>query len=93
MPRIIDFKIGTASARAAVAVPEGKGPFPGAVVSFHKDGIDSFTEWLVDELAANGFAAIAPDHFHVLPPGKGPDERRDYMTDEQLAADFRAAAG
>lgn len=92
MPRIVDFRIGASNARAAVALPEGKGPFPGAVVSFHKDGIDTFTEWLVDELAANGFAAIAPDHFHVLPPGKGSDERRDYMTDEQLAVDFRAAA-
>jgi carboxymethylenebutenolidase len=75
-----------------VALPEGRGPFPGTVVTFHRDGIDAFTEWLVDELAAAGFAAIAPDHFHVLPPGKGPDDRRDYMTDEQLAVDFRAAA-
>lgn len=92
MSRMIEINIGTAVARAVVALPEGKGPFPGAVVTFHKDGIDDFTGWLVDELAASGFAAIAPDHFHVLPPGKGPDDRRDYMTDEQLAIDFRAAA-
>lgn len=92
MARFVDLKIGSVTARAAVALPAGNGPFPGAVATFHKDGIDAFTLWLVDELAASGFAAIAPDHFHVLPPGKGPDDRRDYMTDEQLAVDFRAAA-
>lgn len=93
MARTIDFKIGSINAKAIVAMPAGNGPFPGAVITFHKDGIDEFTHKLVDEFAASGFVAIAPDHFHVLPPGKGPDERRDYMTDEQLALDFRAAAG
>jgi len=92
MPRTIDLKIGAIGATAIVAMPPGNGPFPGAVVSFHKDGIDDFTKKLVDDLAVGGFVAIAPDHFHVLPPGKGPDERRHYMSDEQLAMDFRAAA-
>jgi carboxymethylenebutenolidase len=91
MGEVISLEIGTAKAQAYVALPPGLARPPGVVVSFHKDGIDEFTRWLVDELAGDGFAAIAPDHFHVLPPGKGPDERRDYMTDEQLALDFRAA--
>src|SRR3954470_6799050 len=91
MGEMIRLQIGAAAAQAYVATPQGQARAPGVVVSFHKDGIDDFTRWLVDELARDGFAAIAPDHFHVLPPGKGPDERRDYMTDEQLAVDFRAA--
>jgi carboxymethylenebutenolidase len=91
MGEMIPLQIGATRAQAYVALPSGQARAPGVVVSFHKDGIDDFTRWLVDELAGDGFAAIAPDHFHVLPQGKGPDERRDYMTDEQLAADFRAA--
>jgi carboxymethylenebutenolidase len=93
LARTIDLKIGPIAAKAIVAAPAGNGPFPGVVVTFHRDGIDAFTTWLVDDLAKNGFVAIAPDHFHVLPPGKGPDDRRDYLTDEQMAADLRAAAG
>jgi carboxymethylenebutenolidase len=92
MARTIDLKIGSVNAKAIVAAPSGNGPFPSAVVTFHKDGIDDFTHKLVDEFAASGFVAIAPDHFHILPPGKGPEDRRDYMTDEQLAVDFRASA-
>jgi carboxymethylenebutenolidase len=93
MAHTIDLKIGSATVESIVAAPEGKGPFPGIVVTFHRDGIDDFTHWLVDDLARNGFVAIAPDHFHVLPPDKGPDQRRDYLTDEQMAEDLRAAAG
>jgi carboxymethylenebutenolidase len=92
MARTVNLKIGATETTAIVALPPGNGPFPGAVVTFHKDGIDDFTNWLDDELAASGFAAIAPNHFHELPSNKGPDDRRDYMTDEQLAVDFRAAA-
>ncbi|MGE5540652.1 MAG: dienelactone hydrolase family protein [Gemmatimonas sp.] len=89
---MIPLQIGATRAQAYVALPQGQDRAPGVVVTFHKNGIDDFTRWLVDELAREGFAAIAPDHFHVLPPGKGPDDRRDYMTDEHLVEDFRAAA-
>lgn len=92
MANIIDFKIGPVDTTAAIAVPSGAGPFPGVVVGFHRGGIDSFTLWVVDEMAKHGFVAIAPNHFHVLPPGKGPEDRKDYLTDEQLGLDLRAAA-
>jgi carboxymethylenebutenolidase len=90
--RIIDFQIGPVATTAAVAAPPGNGPFPGVVLTFHRNGIDEFTHWLVDDLAANGFAVVAPNHFHALPPGKGPDDRKDYLTDEQMGLDLRAAA-
>jgi carboxymethylenebutenolidase len=88
----IPLKIGNIETTALMQMPKGPGPFPGVVVTFHKDGLNEFTEWVVDDLAANGFAAIAPNHFHVLPPGKGPDDRKDYLDDEKLAQDLRAAA-
>ena len=92
MANTIPLKIGNVATTALMQMPKGPGPFPGVVVTFHKDGLNEFTEWVVDDLAANGFAAIAPNHFHVLPPGKGPDDRKDYLIDEQLALDLRAAA-
>jgi carboxymethylenebutenolidase len=92
MANTVPLKIGNVATTALVRMPAGPGPFPGVVVTFHKDGLDRFTEWLVDDLAANGFAAIAPNHFHVLPPGKGPEDRKPYLADEQLALDLRAAA-
>jgi carboxymethylenebutenolidase len=74
------------------AFPESRRPAPGVIVTFHRGGLDAFTRWMVDDLAAHGFAACAPDHFHLLPAGKGPEDRNDYMTDEQLARDLAAAA-
>ena len=92
MVETVQLQVGPKTIPALVAVPAGKGPFPGVVVTFHREGNDPFTRWLVDDLARNGFVAISPDHFHVLPPGKGPDVRRDYLSDEQMASDLRAAA-
>jgi carboxymethylenebutenolidase len=88
----IELTIGDVTTTALMAVPAGAGPFPGVVVAFHRLGIDRFTEWLVDDLAANGYGAIAPNHYHVLPEGVGTEQRRDYLTDEQLALDLKAAA-
>jgi carboxymethylenebutenolidase len=87
----ITLQVNDGSMRALFGTPAGVGPFPGIVISYHKDGFDSFTKWLVDDLVHNGFAAIAPDHYHVLPPGKGPDDRKDYFTDTGLARDLEAA--
>ena len=79
MAKIIDFKIGPINTTAAVGIPSGSGPFPGVVLTFHRYGIDNFTHWLVDDLVKNGFAAIAPNHFHVIPPDKTSDDRKDYL--------------
>ncbi len=84
-------RVGDDPMRALVARPGGAGPYPGIVVCFHKDGLDGFTAWVVDELGREGFVAIAPDHFHVLPPGKGPEDRRDYLSDQGLALDLATA--
>ena len=88
----IDLTIGEVTTAALIGVPAGAGPFPGVVAAFHRGGLDGFTERLIDELAANGYAAIAPNHYHALPEGVDVEQRRDYLTDEQLALDLQAAA-
>jgi len=79
---------GAGPMRALFEMPRGAGPHPGMVVCFHKGGLDGFSHWLVEELARQGFAAIAPDHFHWLPEGVGPEHRREHLTDRGLAADL-----
>ncbi|MEE8515123.1 MAG: dienelactone hydrolase family protein [Alphaproteobacteria bacterium] len=88
----IELTIGDITTDALAASPDGAGPFPGIVVGFHKGGLDDLSEWVVDDLAANGYAALAPNHYHVLPEGVSIDDRRDYLTDKQLAEDLMAAA-
>jgi carboxymethylenebutenolidase len=92
MANKIDLTVGPVQTKALAAMPEGDGPFPGIVVAYHREGLDAFTAWKVDNLAAAGFAAIAPDHYHVLPEGTGFKERNTYLTDEQMAADLAAGA-
>lgn len=77
---------------ALVSRPAAPGSRAGVVVTFHREGLDEFTRWKVDQLAAAGFTAIAPGHYHVLPPGVGFLEREPYLTDEQMASDIEAAA-
>ena len=59
-----------------VAVPSGRGPFPGVVIAQHAGGLDTFIRNVCDRLAEAGFAAAAGDMYH----------RQDGMTFEELAA-------
>lgn len=81
------------SVRALFAKPDGAGPFPGIVVTYHRGGLDEFTHWLVDELAGQGYVAISPDHFHWLPPGVDASERKAHLYDTRLASDLAVARG
>jgi carboxymethylenebutenolidase len=92
MAQRVAFSIDGVATTGLAAFPGGSAGVPGVVVTFHRGGLDEFTEWMVDDLAVQGFAAFAPDHFHVLPPDKTPDDRNAFMTDEQLARDLAAAA-
>ena len=47
-----------------VAVPRGDGPFPGVIVGMHTYGVDEGVRKFCDDLASEGFAAIAPYLYH-----------------------------
>ena len=47
-----------------LALPAGDGPFPGVVVAMHAYGVDAGTRKFCDDLALEGFAAIAPYFYH-----------------------------
>jgi carboxymethylenebutenolidase len=87
----IELEVDGAPMRALFEKPKGKGPFPGVVMTFHRGGLDEFSHWLVEDLAARGFLAIAPDHFHWLPSMDEVDNRRDYLWDTRLAKDLAIA--
>ncbi len=92
MAETIDLTIGTVQTTALAALPAEGASVPGIVVTFHRGGLDNFTSWLVDDLAAHGYAAIAPNHYHALPEGVSLDDRRDHLTDEQMTLDLETAA-
>jgi carboxymethylenebutenolidase len=54
---------------AYVARPAGPGPFPAVVVIQEIFGVNRFVRQIADELAAEGFLAIAPDLFWRQQPG------------------------
>ena len=47
-----------------LAMPDGPGPFPGVVVGMHLYGVDRGVQKFCDDLAREGYAAIAPYLFH-----------------------------
>jgi carboxymethylenebutenolidase len=92
MAKQIEIQIGQITTGALVALPETGSKAGGVVVTFHREGLDAFTEWKVDQLALAGFVAIAPNHYHVLPPDFGYEQRSKFLTDEQMSLDLKAAA-
>jgi carboxymethylenebutenolidase len=55
--------------RAYVAVPQGAGPFPAVVVIQEIFGVNRFVRAVADQLAKDGFLAVAPDLFWRIEPG------------------------
>lgn len=47
-----------------VAAPQGDGPFPSVVVGMHAFGIDRFIQGQCEDLAAQGYIAVAPYLYH-----------------------------
>jgi carboxymethylenebutenolidase len=90
MAHVIDFKIGPVQTSALIALPTHPAK-AGVVVSFNHNGFDPSTHAILDDLAKAGYAAIAPNHYHVMPEGMDLEHRRDYLRDEQFAADFQAS--
>ena len=61
-----------------VSVPSGSGPFPAVVVAQTIRGVNQFIQDQCDKLAAEGYAAVAPELFHRI-------------TDPEVVADCNAA--
>ena len=59
--------------RALLCTPDGPGPFPAVVVIQHAAGVDTFIQEATRRLAAAGYVAIAPDHYHREDPSS-PDD-------------------
>ena len=79
--------------RVYLDVPAGGGAVPGVVVIMHGPGLDRFVEDRVEDLARQGYAAIAPDLYHRQPQdGSDMMARIGRLRDPQLIADVDAAA-
>jgi len=49
------------------SVPDGSGPFPAVVVAHPASGLGEFTQGIVNRLAGEGYAAVAPNRFYRVP--------------------------
>ncbi len=72
--------------------PDGPGPYPAVIVSQHGGGIDQFIKEMSDRLAAEGYAAAAPNLFHRYTEDMLADrsKRVQYMSDPDIVADINA---
>jgi carboxymethylenebutenolidase len=70
--------------------PETTGPSPAIVVIQHAGGVDTFTRAMVDQLAAAGYAAVAPDLYHRLDAALEPTTKRQQLKDKEIIADVNA---
>ena len=75
-----------------VNMPNGPGPFPAVVVSQHGGGVDQFIREMADRLAAEGYAAAAPNLFHRYTEEMLSDRsgRVQHMSDADIIADINA---
>jgi carboxymethylenebutenolidase len=84
----VNIPTGRETVRAWVQYPEGSGPAPVVLVMQHGPGLDDWMRAAADQLAREGFIAVAPDLWSGLGPNGGGREAFRYP-DEAI----RAAAG
>ncbi|PKB72604.1 MAG: hypothetical protein BZY75_06190 [SAR202 cluster bacterium Io17-Chloro-G7] len=72
--------------------PEGDGPYPAVIVSQHGGGVDQFIQEMSDRLAAEGYAAAAPNLFHRYTEEMLADRshRVQHLSDPDIVADINA---
>lgn len=84
----VDIPVGGVNVRTWIQYPEGDGPAPVVLVMHHAQGLDDWTRAAADQLAFEGFIAVAPDLYSGFgPAGGGTDSFR--FPDETM----RATAG
>jgi carboxymethylenebutenolidase len=90
---LVDLKGTQSAVKAYLVKPAGKGPFPGIVVIQEWWGLNDQIRGVADRLAAQGYAAIAPDLYHGTATAD-PEKAHELMRglDEKVAlADLGAA--
>ena len=75
-----------------LTMPDSSGPFPAVVVSQHGGGVDQFIRETADRLAAEGYAAAAPNLFHRFTEEMLAErsQRVRHMSDPDIIADVDA---
>jgi carboxymethylenebutenolidase len=67
----VDIPIGNMKLHTWIEYPDGSGKVPIVIVMQHGSGLDDWQRALADQLALQGFIAIAPDLFSGLGPNGG----------------------
>jgi carboxymethylenebutenolidase len=73
---------GDSATMGYLAVPEGDGPFPALVLVHEWNGLDERVRRIADDLAAEGYVALAADLFGGR-SGGSPDENRALVAEAQ----------
>ena len=67
----VDIPMGATKLHTWIEYPEGTGPAPVVLVMQHGPGLDAWVRSVADQLASEGFIAVAPDLFSGFGPNGG----------------------
>jgi carboxymethylenebutenolidase len=90
MAELLEMSVDGVPMTMLCSTPSGAGPHPAIIVVHHRDGFDDFTKKVCDDLAAEGFVAVAPDFYHWLPVLE-PARENPFPTDDEIVKDVNAA--
>jgi carboxymethylenebutenolidase len=84
----VEIQVGSARLRTLIVYPDGTGPAPVVIAMQHGTGLDPWMRAVADQLAQDGFIAVAPDLWSGLGPNGGGWDAFEFIDDG-----IRAAAG
>ncbi len=90
MGHMVQIAVDGAEMNVYMAEPDGAGPHPAILLTFHRGGVDEFTCTYIDDLAAAGYVAVAPNFYHRSPADSDSGEAQGRVIDAELVADIDA---
>ena len=88
MAQIVSLDVDGMAMSAYLGVPAGAGPHPALLVEHNQEGLGVFTRDLVEKLAALGYVALCPDHYHECAPDADLATRRAALRDKKIFRDM-----
>jgi dienelactone hydrolase len=81
--REVEYEVGGLQLRATLAVPDGKGPFPGVLIGHEGPGLDDVQRARASDIASLGYVGLALDYHGSHAPFDDRDlmmQRLDYLS-------------
>ena len=90
MAKMESIAVGGKAMDLYVDCPAQGAPWPAIVLTYHREGIDDFTQWVARRYAQAGYLVAVPEVSHRVAADVSAKDRKHHLKDDEILADIAA---